>query len=72
MLKRLSLPVKIGLIFAALGLALTLVGIARGTVPTNPASILVALLIGGGIWFVVSWAVASAAVAVERDVQDSN
>lgn len=72
MLKRLSLPVKIGLLFAALGLALTLVGIARGTVPTNPAGILVALLIGGGIWFVVSWAIASAAVAVERDVQDVN
>jgi hypothetical protein len=72
MLKRLSLPVKIGLLFAALGLALTLVGIARGAVPTNPASILVALLIGGGVWFVVSWAVASAAVGVERDIQDSN
>ena len=72
MLKRLSLPVKIGLLFAALGLGLTLVGVARGTVPTNPASLFVALLISGGVWFVVSWAVATAAVDVERDVQDSH
>jgi hypothetical protein len=64
----LSLPLKTGFIFAALGLALTVVGIARGNVPLNPASIAIALLIGGGSWFLVSWAVATAAVDVEEDV----
>ena len=56
-----------GLGFAAAGLALTVIGIVRGNVPTNPASIAMALLIGGGVWFVVSWAVATAAVDVEED-----
>jgi hypothetical protein len=44
------------------------VGIVRGNVPLNPASIGMALLIGGGSWFLVSWAVAAAAVDVEADV----
>ena len=66
MLNNLSLPIKIGLGFGLLGILLTVVGIFRGNVPTNPASIAVALLIGGGVWFIVSWAVATAAVDVER------
>jgi uncharacterized membrane protein len=68
---RFSTPVKIGLLFGVIGLALTLVGIVRGTVPPNPASIAVALLIGGGVWFVVSWAVATAAVDVEQDLAEA-
>ncbi|MBI1295186.1 hypothetical protein GC175_09535 [bacterium] len=70
-LKTLSLPIKIALVFAALGIALTVVGVVRGTVPLNPASIGMALLIGGGSWFLVSWAVATAAVDVERDVAEA-
>ena len=70
MWKRLSLPLKIALVFAALGIALTVVGIVRGNVPLNPASIGMALLIGGGSWFLVSWAVATAAVDVERDIAE--
>jgi hypothetical protein len=68
---RLSTPLKVGLAFGLVGLALTIVGIARGTVPPNPASIFMALLIGGGVWFVVSWAVATAAVDVERDLVEA-
>ncbi len=71
MFQRLSLPLKIALSFAALGLALTVVGILRGNVPLNPASIGMALLIGGGSWFLVSWAVAAAAVDVEEDVAEA-
>ena len=65
--RRLSLPVKTGLAFGALGLLLTVVGIARGQVPPAPANILDALLLGGGVWFVIAWAVATAAVDVEND-----
>lgn len=65
-------PLKIGLSFGLLGLALTIVGIVRGNVPANPASIGMALLIGGGVWFVVSWAVATAAVDVERDLAEAH
>jgi len=58
---RLGGPLKIGLGFGLVGLLLTVVGIVRGNVPLHPASIAIALLIGGGVWVVVSWAVATAA-----------
>ena len=67
-MSRLSLPLKIGLGFGAVGLLLTLIGMARGQVPLAPLNIAIALLIGGGVWFVVTWAVASAAVDVEKDI----
>lgn len=70
MLKNLSAPLKIGLGFGLLGILLTIVGIVRGNVPPNPASIGMALLIGGGVWFVVSWAVATAAADVEQDAEE--
>lgn len=65
---RLELPLRVGLICAAAGLVLAIVGIVRGTVPLNPLSIFLALLISGGSWGVVSWAVATAVVDVERDI----
>ncbi|HXF64763.1 MAG TPA: hypothetical protein VNK95_24260 [Caldilineaceae bacterium] len=68
--RHLSIPLRIGILFGLIGLALTVVGIVRGNVPANPASIGMALLIGGGVWFVVSWAVATAAVDVERDLAE--
>lgn len=68
MWKKLGTPVRVGIGFALAGLALTVVGIVRGNVPANPASVAMALLIGGGVWFVVSWAVATAAVDVESDI----
>jgi hypothetical protein len=67
---RRSLPLRIGLICAAAGLILALVGILRGNVPLNPLSIFLALLISGGSWFLVSWAVATAAVDVEGEVAE--
>ena len=70
MLTKLSLPVKIGLGFGLAGILLVLVGVARGNVPLNPGSIAMALLIGGGFWFLVAWAVATAAVDVETDIAD--
>lgn len=65
--RRLSLPLKIGLAAAALALILVLIGIARGNLPLNPASILLALVISAGSWGLVAWAVATAAVDVEND-----
>lgn len=64
--RRLSLPLRVGLICAGLGILLTIIGIARGTVPANALSIFLALLISGGSWGVVSWAVATAVVDVEQ------
>ena len=68
--RRLSLPLRIGLIFAALGMTLAVVGIVRGAVPVNPLSIFLALAISGGSWGVVSWAVATAVVDVENDLAE--
>jgi len=67
---RLGLPLRVGLICAALGILLAIVGIIRGNVPLNPVSILLALLISGGSWGVVSWAVTTAVVDVERDLAE--
>lgn len=67
---RLSPPTRVGIVFAALGIALALVGIARGNVPANPLSIFMALLISGGSWGIVSWAIARAVVDVEGDLSD--
>ena len=63
-------PLKIGLLFAALGLILAIVGIIRGQVPLRFGSIFMALLISGGSWGIVSWAVATAARDVDRDVAE--
>ena len=67
---RVSLPVRVGLAFAAAGIALAIVGILRGNVPARPISIFLALLISGGSWGVVSWAVATAVVDVENDLAE--
>ena len=68
--KQLSGPVKIGLIAAAIAILLVIIGIFRGNVPPNPFSILMALLIGGVSWFVVAWAIATAARDVEEDIAE--
>lgn len=65
-----SLPLKVGLFFALVAMILAVVGIVRGIVPANPLSIFLALLISGGSWGLVSWAVATAAVDVERDIAE--
>ncbi len=68
-LKTLSAPVKIGIAFAAIAIVLTVVGVLRdpGT-PVNLWTLTVGSLISGVMWGLVSWAVATAAVAVEKDV----
>ena len=67
---RFSIPIRIGLGFALAAILLVIVGIVRGNVPANPASIAVALFIGGGFWFLVSWAVATVALDVEQDIAE--
>lgn len=69
---RTPLPLRVALIFAAAGIILAIVGIAKGTVPANPLSIFLALLISGGSWGVVSWAVTTAIVDVETDAGEDS
>jgi hypothetical protein len=70
--RRLNGPAKIGLVCAALGILLTIVGILRDpTTPVTAWSLGMGTLIAGGTWGLVSWAIATAAVEVERDVADA-
>jgi hypothetical protein len=65
-------PLKIGISFAILGIILTIIGIIRD--PTTPAtvwSIGMGSLISGGVWGIVSWAIATAAMEVEEDVRQA-
>ncbi|MEM7344359.1 MAG: hypothetical protein AAF485_08940 [Chloroflexota bacterium] len=68
----LSGPLKIGVSFALLAILLTIIGIFRdpGT-PVTAWSLLVGSLISGGVWGLVSWAIATATVIVEQDVANS-
>jgi hypothetical protein len=67
--QRLNGPAKIGLGFALLGIIMTIAGIFKdpGT-PVTAWSLIVGSLISGGTWGLVSWAIATAAVEVEKDV----
>lgn len=68
---RLRMPIRVGLICALLGILLAIVGIVRGMVPLRPISIFLALLISGGTWGIVSWAIATAAEDVDRDIAEA-
>jgi hypothetical protein len=69
---RLDGPLKVGVSCAVLGIILTLIGIFRDpTTPVTAWSIGMGSLISGGVWGVVSWAIATAAVEVEADVQEA-
>jgi len=64
--KKLSGPVKVGLIFGFLGALLTVIGLIRqGNL--HPLSILLGILLPGLAWGVVSWAIALAVVEVEEE-----
>ena len=70
--RRLNGPTKIGIGFAVVGILLTIIGIFRDpTTPVNAWSLGMGALIAGGTWGVVSWAIATAAVEVERDVAEA-
>jgi hypothetical protein len=67
---RVSGPVKVGLAFAIIAMIMALVGLLRGssTTPLTVRSVLMAVVISGGTWGLVSWAIATAVVEVEQDV----
>jgi hypothetical protein len=59
---RLSRPVQIGLALGLIGALLTVVGLFTGSfAPLTLRSVILGVLLGGGSWGVVSWAIASAA-----------
>ena len=65
---RMSGPVRIGLIVGLAGALLTVVGLFVGDfVPLTLQSLLLGVLLGGGSWGVVSWAIAAAVVDAIAD-----
>jgi hypothetical protein len=70
---RLSGPVKIGIFFGGLAIVMAVVGLVKGsaTAPLTARSLIMAIIISGGTWGLVSWAIATAAVDVERDVAEA-
>lgn len=67
--KRISGPIKIGMLFAIIAALMALVGwIARPTYTSRSLlSLFLAIVISAGTWGLVSWAIAAAAVEVGRD-----
>jgi hypothetical protein len=60
---RLSGPVKIGLVIGLLGTLLTIIGLFKGDfAPLTLRSLVLGILLGGGSWGLVSWAIATAAM----------
>ena len=60
--RKLSSPLKIGLIVGLIGALLTVIGLLKGGfAPLTAWSLFFGILIGGGAWGVVSWAIATAA-----------
>jgi len=67
--KRMGGPAKVGLAFGLLAAVLAAVGMFRGFAPLTLRSFATAVLISAVSWGVVSWAIATAVVEVERDVE---
>lgn len=69
---RLSGPVKIGLALGTIGALLTVAGLFTGNfAPLTLRSVLLGILLGGGSWGIVSWAIAAAAAdAVDAAAAD--
>jgi len=71
--RKLNGPLKIGLGFALVAIIMTIVGVIKdpGT-PVNVWTLTVGSLISGATWGLVSWAIATAAITVEKDVAAEN
>jgi len=68
MWRRLNGPVKVGVICALIAILLVVIGQLRHPEDITLRSMLLGILIGGGSWGLVSWAVAYAAWDVETEI----
>jgi hypothetical protein len=67
--RKLGGPIQIGLVLGLIGTLLTVIGLLLGNLaPATPRSIILGILLGGGSWGVVSWAIA----AVAADTADAD
>jgi hypothetical protein len=69
---RLGRPVEIGLALGLIGALLTVIGLFTGSfAPLTLRSVVLGILLGGGSWGVVSWAIASAACDALADGEEN-
>lgn len=68
---RLSGPTKVGLTFFCIAVALSLFGIVRNPdTPVTVQSVLIATMISGVVWGIIAWAIATAAMDVEEEIEE--
>ena len=68
---RLSGPVKVGLAFGLVAILLSVIGVARNPdVPFSVQSVLIATTISGLVWGIIAWAIATAAMDVEEEIEE--
>jgi hypothetical protein len=69
--QRFGTPEKIGLACGLLGALLTVIGLFMGNLAAlTLRSLLLGILLGGGSWGLVSWAIASAASDSMADLEE--
>ena len=57
--KKLGGPLKVGLVLGLIGAVLTVIGLPMGNLaPLTARSLILGVVLGGGSWGVVSWAIA--------------
>ena len=66
--RKLSGPLKVAIVCALIAILLTVVGQLRHPEDITVRSMLMGILIGGGSWGLVSWAVAYAACDIESEI----
>lgn len=64
------IPLYVGLSAAAVAIVLSVAGMIRnsGLAALTPVSLLLVVLIAGGSWGVVAWAITTAVYDVEQDI----
>jgi hypothetical protein len=68
---RLSGPAKVGISFFVIAVLLSVFGVVRNPeTPVTLQSILIATLISGLTWGIIAWAIATAAMDVEDDIEE--
>jgi hypothetical protein len=65
--RQLSGPVRVGLVFAVLAIVLTLAGLGRAGI-LSWRNIVLGVVLGGGTWGIIAWAIAAAIAQVDEDV----
>jgi hypothetical protein len=62
-------PVLVGVVAALIAIGLSIFGMVRSaeTTPLNLSSLLLVIVLAGGSWGLIAWAIATAAVEAGKD-----